>query len=236
MLMIRSYIVHGRSTICWWHLMRTSIFFKSFSTCFENVARWFLENGVFLNADNTGAVLFRTRVQRDKTQLWRWTGTLLKLCVAATIIILYVQCGISDHCCHLTSPTRLDIVLSSRLDYVNALHTARHVGRQPWQAAGDAEVELTGSDNASGPSFYYCNRVTSAASLVASSPTDHLQYKLAVIMHLQDAIHQHPSLLVSTRPELPNYITIVRQTVTWSGTSCHITVDQLSFSALLNIP
>jgi len=40
--------------------------FKPVSMCVEDVARWFLENGLLLNPAKTDAVLFGTLVQRDK--------------------------------------------------------------------------------------------------------------------------------------------------------------------------
>ena len=40
--------------------------FGPVSTCVEDVARWFLENGLLLNPTKTEAVLFGTKVQRDK--------------------------------------------------------------------------------------------------------------------------------------------------------------------------
>ena len=40
--------------------------FTAVSECVENVARWFLENGLLLNPAKMEAVLFGTKAQRDK--------------------------------------------------------------------------------------------------------------------------------------------------------------------------
>jgi len=40
--------------------------FTAVSECVEDVARWFLENGLLLNPAKTEAVLLGTKVQRDK--------------------------------------------------------------------------------------------------------------------------------------------------------------------------
>ena len=40
--------------------------FKAVSECVEDVARWFLENGLLLNLAKTEAVLFGTKAQREK--------------------------------------------------------------------------------------------------------------------------------------------------------------------------
>ena len=40
--------------------------FTAVSECVEDVARWFLENGLVLNPAKTEAVLFGTKTQREK--------------------------------------------------------------------------------------------------------------------------------------------------------------------------
>jgi len=40
--------------------------FEALSVCVNDVARWFMENGLLLNSDKTEAVLFGTSAQRKK--------------------------------------------------------------------------------------------------------------------------------------------------------------------------
>ena len=112
--------------------------FKSVSMCVEDVARWFLENGLLLNPTKTEAVLFGTRVQHDKIQTasgidvagtvvpFRDTVKLLGVTLDSALTMdlhvtevirscnYHTHCGICDHCWHSTSPTRSDIVLWHR--------------------------------------------------------------------------------------------------------------------------
>ena len=118
----------------------------------------------------------------------------------------------------------------------------RHIGKQPQQSAGG--TQLDGQSGVSSPTFRQCYWVTSAAPLVASSPTYRLQ---AGSHHIQDTIYWHSGLPISPHPRLftNSHITIVRQIVTFStsdaasivseslqcrllqsGTHCHITVDR----------
>jgi len=44
----------------------TDVTFTAVSECVEDIARWFLENGLLLNPAKTEAVLFGTKTQRDE--------------------------------------------------------------------------------------------------------------------------------------------------------------------------
>jgi len=74
----------------------------------------------------------------------------------------------------------------------------RHVGQEHRQVALEV-AELTSQGGLSGAPFCKCHYFTTAASLVADSPTNYLQ---DIIDHLQDANHRYLNLLVQSHPRL----------------------------------
>jgi len=183
------------------------------SECVEDVARWFLENGLLLNPAKTEAVLFGTKAQRDKIPSARGidiTGTVVpfrnsvKLLGVTLDSVLTMDRHVTEvirSCSYHTRALRhirplltLDvakmishsIVISAGLRQRTA---ARHVGLQHQQAAGGAK--FVGQDSLSSPSASQCHRVASSASLAASSTADFLPGRCH---HLQDTFHQQTGL------------------------------------------
>jgi len=121
--------------------------FTAVSECVEDVARWFLENGLLLNPAKTEAVLFGTKAQRDKILSARGidiTGTVVpfrnsvKLLGVTLDSVLTMDRHVTEvirSCSYHTRALRhirplltLDVakmighsIVSSRLDYANAL-------------------------------------------------------------------------------------------------------------------
>ena len=48
---------------------RANVTFIAMSECVNDIARWFLENGLLLNPAKTEAVLFGTDIQREKVSI-----------------------------------------------------------------------------------------------------------------------------------------------------------------------
>jgi len=145
--------------------------------------------------------------------------------------------------------------VASRLDYANTLYcTARRPATLIGCRFSPPDTELTGSDSASGPSFCQCNRITSAASVVANSPTVRLQASSHHLLTRRDPSASRLTCLNSsmTTNQHAHYdrqiVNLCTEDVSsrcrrkhsalsllQSGTPCHIAVDPPSFSVLLSV-
>ena len=121
---------------------------QSVSECVEDVARWFLENGLLLNpakteADGSSPIWHHGLAWKDSSSKWHWCGrdgsSVPRHCQAArwytrlspdvrparhSSSIIHVHCGTSDIRPLLTfdaAKTTAHSIVSSRLDYANAL-------------------------------------------------------------------------------------------------------------------
>jgi len=120
---------------------------RSVSICVEDVARWFLENGLLRNPTKTEAVLFGTRVQRNKIPtasgidvagtvvLFRDTVKLLCVTLNSALTMdrhtteVIRSCNYHIHALrHIRPLLTLEVantighsIVTSRLDYANAL-------------------------------------------------------------------------------------------------------------------
>ena len=214
--------------------------FKSLSTCVEDVARWFLQNGLLLNPAKTEGVLFCSKVQRDKIMTasgtdaagtivpfrnntnvlgvthglvsWQWTVTSLQLSHTWTATLTN------------TAFTRLrqdDSPLPSCLHYTNAL-LRRHIDKQLLYRLQVAQNSLS-SMVCQAPCF--ANATELRQQLHWLLPVrQRITYKLAVITYKTRSTGTHCSLTISPNPWLSTStrITIIRQIVTFTtadGTS-----------------
>ena len=126
---------------------RADVTYKTVSECVEDVARWFLENGLLLNPAKTEVVLFGTKAQREKIPVASGidvAGTVVpfhdtvKLLGVTLDLALTFDRHVTQvlHCCsyhtralrHIRPLLTFDAaktiahsIVSSRLDYSNAL-------------------------------------------------------------------------------------------------------------------
>jgi len=164
--------------------------------CIQDVACWFLENGLLLNPAKTEAVLFGTSAQRKKVPTasgidvagavvpFRDTVKLLGITLESALTMDHHVSEVVRSCnYHIRSQRHIRPLLT--FDAANVVgqwaqycviaivlrqRTAvRHICSQHPLSAGCAE--LTGHSNL--PSFMVsqCNRITSAVSLASSAPT-----------------------------------------------------------------
>ena len=124
----------------------TDVTFTAVSECVEDIARWFLENGLLLNPAKTEAVLFGTKTQRDKIPSASdidITGTVVPfrdsvkllgvtlnsvLTMDGHIMEVIRSCSYQTRALRHIRPAAFDVakmighsIVSSRLDYANAL-------------------------------------------------------------------------------------------------------------------
>ena len=184
---------------------------QSVSECVEDVARWFLENGLLLNpakteADGSSPIWHHGLAWKDSSSKWHWCGrdgsSVPRHCQAArwytrlspdvrparhSSSIIHVHCGTSDIRPLLTfdaAKTTAHSIVSSRLDYANALLHGTSASNFDRLQVAQNSLARTVCQAPRSASY----QVTSATSLVANSPTRHLQDSSH---YLQDTIHRH---------------------------------------------
>ena len=211
--------------------------FGPVSMCVEDVARWFLENGLLLNPTKTEAVMFGTKVQRDKIT------TASGIDVAGTVVpfrdtikllgVTLDSALVMD--LHVTQVIRSCSYHTRALQHIRPLMTldaAKMVGHSIVLSRPDyANAPLDGTSTSNINKLQVAQN--SLARVVSQAPHSTSATKLRQQLHwllvpatdqlqtgghhVQNEINCQPSLPTSSHPGLSTstYTAIIRQTVTY---------------------